>query len=86
MNHPEAWPVNSITIGGVTYTKTQAIAILKHSTKTDVTYIMAQALIAAKLNVLIGNDSSCIASTITAAGAWMATYPVGSNVKGSSAA
>lgn len=26
MNHPEAWPFNSITIGGVTYTTAQAIA------------------------------------------------------------
>ena len=27
-NHPEAWPVATITVGGVTYTKAQAIAWL----------------------------------------------------------
>jgi protocatechuate 3,4-dioxygenase beta subunit len=87
MNHPEAWPVNSITIGGVTYSKMQAIKLMLAPTSTDVTYIMFQALVAAKLNVLIGNDASCIADTIAAADAWMAKYgPVGSNVKGSSKA
>lgn len=87
MNHPEAWPVQSITIGGVTYSKMKAIQLMKAPTSTDVTYIMFQALVAAKLNVLIGNDASCIADTITAADAWMAKYgPVGSGVKGSSKA
>ncbi len=40
-----------------------------------------------KLNVIIGNDASCIAATIAAADAWMAQYgPVGSGVRSSSAA
>ncbi|MFC2145267.1 PKD domain-containing protein [Actinomycetota bacterium] len=82
MNHPEAWPVNEITIGGETYDKNEAIQLIKDSTKKDVTYIMFQALLAAKLNVLVGNDASCIASTIIDADAWMADYgPVGSEVK-----
>lgn len=82
MNHPEAWPVASITIGGVTYDKDAAIALMKAPTAGDVTYIMFQALVAAKLNVLAGNDDSCIADTIMAADAWMATYgPVGRGVK-----
>jgi hypothetical protein len=38
------------------------------------------------LNVLIGNDNSCVATTITAANAWMAANPLGSKVAGSSAA
>jgi chitodextrinase len=83
MNHPEAWPVDEITIGGVLYTRDEAIALIKASTKKDVTYIMFQALVAAKLNVLMGNDDSCIALTIAAADAWMADYgPVGSGVTG----
>jgi hypothetical protein len=81
MNHPEAWPVDSITIGGRTYTRDQAIDLMLHPTKGDVTYIMFQALVAAKLNVGIGNNSSCIGATILAADGWMARYPVGSNVK-----
>ena len=84
-NHPGAWPVDSITIGGVTYTKAQAIAIMEQSVAGDKTYTLFDALVAAKLNVLIGNPSSCIADTIAAADAWMATYgPVGSKVSASS--
>ncbi|MEW6073805.1 MAG: hypothetical protein AB1726_14595 [Planctomycetota bacterium] len=41
---------------------------------------MVRALVAAKLNVLIGNESDCIDATIAAADAWMALYPVGSGV------
>jgi len=80
MNHPEAWPVDSIVIGGVAYTKDQAIALMFAPTAGDVTYTMFQALVAAELNVMIGNASSCIASTISAAQDWMTIHPVGSGV------
>jgi hypothetical protein len=85
-NHPEAWPVATITVGGVTYTRDEAIAWLSKVGK-DKTTTMFSSLVSAMLNVAIGNDSSCVASTITAANAWMATYgPVGSNVLASSQA
>jgi len=83
-NHPEAWPVDSIMIGGITYTKNQAIAIIAAPVKGDKTYTMFQALVSAKLNVIIGNPDSCIADSITSADAWMGNYPVGSKVEGSS--
>jgi hypothetical protein len=80
--HPEAWPVESITIGGVTYTKAEAIEIMKKLRFRDKTYTMFQQLAAAKLNVLIGADSSCIATTILDADTWMSTFgPVGSLVR-----
>ena len=83
-NHPEAWPVASITVGGVTYSKAQAIAWLGNVGK-DKTTTMFSSLVPAMLNVLIGNDSSCVSSTIDAANVWMTTYgPVGSNVAASS--
>jgi hypothetical protein len=82
MNHPEAWPFDEITIGGETYSKAEAIEWMLYSSKQDVTCSMFQALVAAKLNVLIGNDDSCIALTILAADAWMAANgPVGSGVR-----
>jgi hypothetical protein len=85
-NHPEAWPVDEITIGGVTYSKDEAIPLMKED-KHDKTTTMFRSLVAAKLNVLIGNESSCIAETIIAADGWMATYgPVGSGVRANSAA
>ena len=85
-NHPEAWPVQSITVGGVTYSIAEAIAILNQTGK-DRTTTMFSSLVPAKLNVLIGNDSSCVATTIAAADEWMGTYgPVGSNVHAASLA
>jgi hypothetical protein len=86
-NHPEAWPVDTITIGGVTYTKAEAIAWMDAAEKGDKTLTMFSQLVAAKLNVLAGNEAGCINGTIAAADLWMATYgPVGSGVKASSAA
>ncbi len=85
-NHPEAWPVSSIVIGGKTYTKAQGIAAMGTSPAGDNTYTMFRHLISAKLNVLFGNNSSCIDTTITAADQWLVTYPLGSGVAGGSAA
>ncbi len=80
-NHPDAWRVSQLTIGGKTYTKAQLLDIISRPTKGDVTYIIAKHLIVAKLNVGVGNQSSCIEDTIAQADAWLATYPLGSNVK-----
>jgi hypothetical protein len=85
-NHPEAWPVTSIKIGGVVYPRDEAIRIMSTSTKTDKTYNLFAQLVAAKLNLGIGNQSSCIESSILAADAWLAVNPVGSGVKSSSVA
>jgi hypothetical protein len=85
-NHPEAWPVGSITVGGVSYTKAQAIYWLGR-VGTDKTTTMFSSLVPARLNGLIGNDTSCVDGTITDADAWMATHgPVGSGVPASSIA
>jgi hypothetical protein len=82
-NHPDAWPVEEITIGGVTYTRSQAIGIMRRPERGDKTYTMFRALVAAKLNVAAGNESSCIEDTIEAADEWMAEHgPAGSGVRG----
>jgi hypothetical protein len=81
--HPDAWPVTSITIGGTIYSKSQAISIMKASGAGDKTYDMFQQLVAAKLNVIIGCESSCIDQTIADANAWMSRNPVGSSIGGS---
>ncbi len=85
-NHPEAWPVQTITVGGVSYTKAQAITWLEAVGK-DRTTTMFSSLVSAKLNVISGTDGSCIASTIDDADAWMAASgPVGSGVHAASLA
>jgi hypothetical protein len=79
-NHPEAWTVPGITVGGIYYTKAQAIAWLGKVGKDKMT-TMFSSLVPAMLNVGIGNDGSCVTSTIAAANVWMATYgPLGINV------
>jgi hypothetical protein len=68
----------------VTYTKAQAIWWLGKVGK-DKTTTMFSSLVPAMLNVLIGNDGSCVNAAIAAGNAWMATYgPVGSGVAASS--
>jgi hypothetical protein len=78
--HPEAWPVQTIVVGGVTYTKAEAIALLEQVGK-DKSLTMFSSLVPAMLNVAIGNDPSCVSSTIDLAQTWMSTYgPAGSGV------
>jgi hypothetical protein len=85
-NHPEAWPDAGIIVGGVPYTKAEAISWLQKVGK-DKTTTMFSSLVSAMLNVLIKNDASCVSSTIALANDWMAMYgPVGSGVPASSAA
>ena len=82
-NHPEAWPAAGITVGGVYYSKDVAIAWLDQVGK-DKTTTMFSSLVSAKLSVMVGNNASCVSSTIAAADTWMATYPLGSKVAASS--
>ena len=84
-SHPDAWCVQTIQIGCQVYTKAQAIAIMQQSTSSDKTYSLAAQLIAAKLNVnCAGTNSSCVASAISSADAWLCQHPVGSNVSSNS--
>lgn len=73
-NHPEAWPVSTVTLGGVVYTKDEAIDMLKAAVKGDKSLSMAKQLIAAKINVAAGNDDSCISATIAAADTWLTNH------------
>lgn len=83
-NHPDAWPVQTITVGGVSYTKAQAISWLGKVGK-DKTTTMFSSLVPAMLNVMIGNLGTCVSGAIADGNAWMATYgPVGSGVAASS--
>jgi hypothetical protein len=85
-NDKKTWPVSSITIGGVVYTRAEADDLMEHPTAGDKTYNMFEQLVAAKLNVLSGAAAGCIMDTIDDADAWMADFPPGSGVSASSAA
>lgn len=77
-NHPEAWPMDTIMVGGVTYSKDDAITVLSTPPRGgDATYILAHQLIAAKLNVLNGADGTSVALAIAEADLWLIMHPLG---------
>ncbi|WP_400193254.1 hypothetical protein [Hymenobacter sp. B81] len=66
-NHPDAWPVSSLTLGGISYSKAELITILKTPVRSNGLIALAYQLIAAKLNVIKGTDPTPIAASITLA-------------------
>jgi len=87
-NHPEAWPVGEITLGGVTYSKAEAIALMDQPVKKDKSITMFKAAVATYLNLADGNCSEdCNASGHLAdADEWLTNFPVGTGIKASSEA
>ena len=80
-NHPESWPVSSLTLGSVTYTEAQLLAILHEPVAGNGLISLAHQLIAAKLNIASGADPTDIQADVTAADALidgLVVPPVGS--------
>jgi hypothetical protein len=77
-NNPNAWPVSSLTLGSQTYTKTELLTILKMKVgsgpKADASLILADQLIAAKLNIANGSDPTPVSSTITHADSLLSAF------------
>ena len=65
--HAEDWPVASVTVGTVTYSQADLLAIFNTSPAGNGLITLAHQLIAAKLNVAGGADDSSIAGAIAAA-------------------
>jgi hypothetical protein len=63
-NHPQSWPVTSLTIGGITYTRTQLLTVMGNSAGGDAVVILADQLIAALLNIDNGSDPSSVSAVI----------------------
>jgi hypothetical protein len=80
-NHPAAWPEPVITVGGHTYTRERALMLMSTQENGDKTYNLFRHLVAAKLNVLHGSESSCIEGDLLTADNWMALHAPGSGVK-----
>ncbi|HLK41495.1 MAG TPA: hypothetical protein VKU41_32320 [Polyangiaceae bacterium] len=71
--HPSAWPVKSLTIGGVSYSEQQLLDIFNTPPKGDASIVLAHQLIAALLNTANGAVPSPAAKqSIHDAQAWMA--------------
>jgi hypothetical protein len=67
--HEDQWPVSSLTLGNVSYTQAQLLAILDQPTQGNGLVSLAKQLIAAKLNVANGADASAVSSTIASSDA-----------------
>ena len=80
-NHPTLWPVSSLTLGGHTYNENQLIALMQLPSVGDASLILADQLIAAKLNVLANGGTDAVAQTIAQAdlllGMFSARLPLG---------
>jgi len=63
-NHPEAWPVTSLTLGSVTYNQTDLLSILNTPAGGNGLLILGHQLIATLLNVAGGADPTPVASNI----------------------
>jgi hypothetical protein len=77
----DLWPVEAITIGGSTYTKEEAVAILEQLPEGDVTLTLAQQVIGAVLNLLNGADGSAVETSVVEADKWIEAHPLGSQLK-----
>ncbi len=80
--HPEEWPLDPIEMGGVTYTKIEALDKLNTPPKGDATYILAKQLIPAKLNLAAHLLVGDLQDLIDAADAWLVVNLLGSKPKG----
>ena len=68
-NHPEDWPVTTLTLGTVSYSQTDLLKILGQPVKGNGLVSLAHQLIAAKLNIANGASGAVINSTIASADA-----------------
>ena len=63
-NHPELWPVSSLTLGSQAYAQAELLTLLTSPVAGDASVLLARQLIAAKLNIANGSDPTPIAGTI----------------------
>ncbi len=74
-NHPEDWPTDVIRAQccsrKASVSKMKALEIMDMSGAGDKCFTMFRALVAAKLNVMIGNADYCVDKTIQNAECWM---------------
>jgi hypothetical protein len=63
-NHPEAWPVTSLTLGTVTYSQADLLSILGTPAGGNGLLILGHQLIATLLNVANGADPTPVATNI----------------------
>ena len=73
-NHPDVWAVDSLILGHEIYTQAELLGLLNEPTRGDASLILAQQLVAVRLNVANGAGNSTIAATIAAADTWLGNH------------
>ncbi len=68
------WPVAQLMLGSQTYTQVEVLILLNTPPAGDASLILAHQLIAAKLNVAKGLDSTIVAGVITQGDAVLASF------------
>lgn len=80
--HPESWPATEVILGGQSYSKEAALAILESHVEDDAAFLVAQQYIVTQLNLLDGASGSSIEATLQEAEMWLRDYPPGSSPSG----
>ena len=75
-NHPNDWPLGSMTLGDQTYTRVEALALLDMSTTGDASITLANQLIAVILNIAIGSDPNPIAGQVSQSHTLLSGYGI----------
>jgi hypothetical protein len=74
-NHPSAWPATSLILGNQSYTQSELLSLLNTSTNSDASLVLAQHLIASKLDILNFSDPAPASRSIANADGLLAQYP-----------
>jgi cysteine-rich repeat protein len=67
-NHPRAWPVSTLTVGSVSYTKAEALTIFRQEVNGNGLVSLAHQLMASKLNVAAGATNAVAGAIVQADG------------------
>lgn len=78
--HAPAWPAGPFTLGGVSYTNEEALALFNTPGRRDMTYRIAWQALATKLNIAFGYPDTCVVDELATVDAWLTANPVGSGV------
>lgn len=66
-NHSDVWPLQSLTLGAVSYNESQLLQILNRPAQGNGLVILAHQLIAAKLNIANGADPTAVQQSVISA-------------------
>jgi hypothetical protein len=66
-NHADVWPLQSLTLGAVSYSQSQLLQILNRPAQGNGLVILAHQLIAAKLSIANGADPTAVQQSVISA-------------------